>query len=677
MKLWDLATQHCLETIVTHRAELTAMIFDLEESLLITFGADQQICVFKASLENISRILSTGPADGAESIKVFVQVEIVDRSSKDRVVSVAVKDDYICILSSDKSIEVLRANYKSDSKKAKAAKKMFSSVHHSKFSDKPCSLDVSSTWSLAKHSTIKVILNFTNNSIQEWCIPLDRQSDKEKIAGVEFAGHRTDVKSVCMTSDGSLIASVSSEAVKVWNASSGSCIRSFVFDDGTASSFVPGDKHVLVASKAGLVNVFELVSGSCIMSVEAHTGAIWSLQVAPDQKGFITGGADKSVKFWEFKKDKNTGGLAKIKHIKTLQLSDEVLAVKYSPDMRLLAISLLDMTVKVFFEDSLKLSLSLYGHKLPVTSLDISHDSSTIVTVSADKNVKIWSLQFGDCRKSIFAHQEPITFVSFLGASSEFITASKDSTIRYWDANKFVALQKLTGHHGEVMAAVLNRTGDVLVTASMDKSIRIWQKSEELLFPEEEQEKELDETIDASIIAENPHASGEDASTMATKTTVSAMKAGERIIEAIEVANIETQKAIDQAVARENGITLELQAPEPLLLAAGRDKTPAELVMWAVNQVPLAELEEALLALPLSLVRNLLNFVIEWYKNRLNLVVACRVLNLLLKVHYNQIIANSALRVQLETLRQVQAVQLKELKDAVGYNIAAMKHIIQ
>jgi hypothetical protein len=35
---------------------------------------------------------------------------------------------------------------------------------------------------------------------------------------------------------------------------------------------------------------------------------------------------------------------------------------------KLLAVALLDCTVKVFFLDSLKFFLSLYGHKLPVST---------------------------------------------------------------------------------------------------------------------------------------------------------------------------------------------------------------------------------------------------------------------------------------------------------------------
>jgi U3 small nucleolar RNA-associated protein 12 len=45
-------------------------------------------------------------------------------------------------------------------------------------------------------------------------------------------------------------------------------------------------------------------------------------------------------------------------------MSDEVLAVKHSPNNRFIAVALLDATVKIFFRDTLKFFLSLYGHKV-------------------------------------------------------------------------------------------------------------------------------------------------------------------------------------------------------------------------------------------------------------------------------------------------------------------------
>lgn len=74
--------------------------------------------------------------------------------------------------------------------------------------------------------------------------------------------------------------------------------------------------------------------------------------------------------------------------------------------------------------------------QLPVLSMDISDDSKLVVTCSADKNVKIWGLDFGDCHKSIFAHDESIMQVAFEKKSHYFWTVSKDKMVKYWDGDK-------------------------------------------------------------------------------------------------------------------------------------------------------------------------------------------------------------------------------------------------
>jgi len=45
-------------------------------------------------------------------------------------------------------------------------------------------------------------------------------------------------------------------------------------------------------------------------------------------------------------------------------MTDDILSVRYSPNGKLLAVALLDSTVKVFYQDTLKFFLSLYGHKV-------------------------------------------------------------------------------------------------------------------------------------------------------------------------------------------------------------------------------------------------------------------------------------------------------------------------
>ena len=196
-----------------------------------------------------------------------------------------------------------------------------------------------------------------------------------------------------------MLASTCSGQLKVWSRG-GKCLRTSALGFGLCLAFVPGDRHIILGTKEGKLHLLDIGSGEVLETHEAHTGAIWSLDLRPDGKGLVTGSADHEVKFWELEL---AGGRLTLVHTRTLKMADDVLSVKYSrtrdPDKLLVAVATLDSTVKVFYENSLRFFLSLYGHKLPVMAMDISDDNELIATASADKTVKIWGLDFGDCHR--------------------------------------------------------------------------------------------------------------------------------------------------------------------------------------------------------------------------------------------------------------------------------------
>lgn len=63
------------------------------------------------------------------------------------------------------------------------------------------------------------------------------------------------------------------------------------------------------------------------------------------------------MKFWQFELIQSAESKAKVLsvlHTRSLKLEECVLCVKVSPNSRLIAVSLLDSTVKVFYLDTLK-----------------------------------------------------------------------------------------------------------------------------------------------------------------------------------------------------------------------------------------------------------------------------------------------------------------------------------
>lgn len=90
-----------------------------------------------------------------------------------------------------------------------------------------------------------------------------------------------------------------------------------------------------------------------------------------------------------------------------------------------------------------KFFIDLYGHKSPVLCIDISSDSTLIITGSADRNIKIWGLDFGDCHKSLFAHDDSITGIAFFPKTHHFISCGKDGKVKIWDADVFKKIENL------------------------------------------------------------------------------------------------------------------------------------------------------------------------------------------------------------------------------------------
>ena len=106
--------------------------------------------------------------------------------------------------------------------------------------------------------------------------------------------------------------------------------------------------------------------------------------------------------------------------------------------------------MQMFYLDSMKWFMDLYGHRLPALTMDISSDSTLLVSGSADKNIKFWGLDFGDCHKSLFAHNDSVMSVAFVNKTHYVFTSGKDGAVKYWDADTHELLLGLPAHHGAV-----------------------------------------------------------------------------------------------------------------------------------------------------------------------------------------------------------------------------------
>ncbi|EEB89901.1 hypothetical protein MPER_11954 [Moniliophthora perniciosa FA553] len=241
---------------------------------------------------------------------------------------------------------------------------------------------------------------------------------------------------------------------------------------------------------------------------------------------------------------------------------------------------------------------------------------------------------------------------------------------------------------------------------SHDKSIRVWEKLDEPLFLEEEREKELEEIYERGIadtlnqqstpIGPNPDETLTEVA-MVSKQTTETLMAGERIIEALDLADGEREafRQHEEAILRlSKEDAMKLQPPPRNPILAAYELEPEAWVLRVVEKIASTALQDALLVLPFGKVVSLMQYLNIWTQkvgNRLfegrrseadvgqnwNIPLVSRIVFFLLKTHHHQIVANRIMRTSLIPLRKHLRAALQREKEMMGYNLAALHYLRQ
>lgn len=116
----------------------------------------------------------------------------------------------------------------------------------------------------------------------------------------------------------------------------------------------------------------------------------------------------------------------------------------------------------------------------------------------------------------------------------------------------------------QVWCLAVSSHGEFVVTGSHDRSLRRWERTEEPFFVEEEREKRLESMFEAGIENAADDRGGdpgndtaEGAVGAAGRRTQETISAADSIIEALEMAELETQRVLEHRVSSANRASKE------------------------------------------------------------------------------------------------------------------------
>ncbi|KAH0628599.1 hypothetical protein JD844_009954 [Phrynosoma platyrhinos] len=763
VKWWDLDTQHCFKTLVGHRSEVWGLALVSQESLLITGSADSELRVWNISFfqedEDPSEPEYKRIKGSAERIKdpteedrtvdkdetqqqalplplVVTPVEVVlqdilsfskagsiMREGRDRVGTDSILEVFH-VLSKEEIHKKIEKKMKKARKKAKqmshleeeeldaniecSLQEKIQRLINIKASAKIKSFDLI----LSPKGELKATVMLQNNKIELYTLnPSVHIPRVVQMSKISIGGHRSDVRTLAFSSDNIAILSAAAESVKIWNR----VIRTF---ENLAT---------------GKLQLFDLASGNLLESIGAHDGALWSISLSSDQCGFVTGGADKCVRFWEFQLVKDENSIQKwlsVKQTRVLQLDEDVLCVRYSPCQKLLAVALLDCTVKIFYTDTLKFFLSLYGHKLPVLCMDISHghhqevwclalspNGDFLVSSSHDKSLRLWErtkeplileeeremqreMEYED---SIAKEDQPLIAGDIQGESGlagrktiETIKAAE----RIMEAIELYREETVKMEEHKAICRAAAKEVRKRLFCIMPESA----ECDHPLFTEND-EKAKERVVEAwqdypgrpsSLVLRSPPARSvsieRSLPTLQGPHLVSDSESEGEIREDIPVlvpqesvtrdravlsteANDSEQEVEADCVLRVHPDLLYDTVPLPVnpILQAFGNISPSAYVLEVLKKVKSSELEESLLVLPFSYVPDLLVLFNQYLQLGSEIELLCRALLFLLRIHFGQITSNQLLVKVIENLKKTTNSQVSEVRRKKDVELASIE----
>ncbi|KAJ5296148.1 hypothetical protein N7508_010969 [Penicillium antarcticum] len=133
-----------------------------------------------------------------------------------------------------------------------------------------------------------------------------------------------------------------------------------------------------------------------------------------------------------------------------------------------------DKTVRLWSLDTWQCMVVYKGHDRPIWDLRWGPFGQYFVTGGSDRTARLWVTDHIRQQRIFVGHDQDVDCVCFHPNSAYVFTASSDHTVRMWAVTTGNAVRMFTGHAGNVTSMECSRDGKLLATADDQGTIILW-----------------------------------------------------------------------------------------------------------------------------------------------------------------------------------------------------------
>ncbi|KAL0946571.1 hypothetical protein HGRIS_012774 [Hohenbuehelia grisea] len=293
-------------------------------------------------------------------------------------------------------------------------------------------------------------------------------------------GHTKAVMDVDFDHKGVLLVTCSSDLfIKIWDSQNEwKNTKTFPVHEHSVSSvrFMPGDQHIVSASRDCTIRVFDVASTHLIRTISGHDS--WVRLVIPSEDGRLIAScsSDQTARIWdpltgetkmEFRGHDNVVEVVAFAPIAAYPAIRELAGIpnvdKVKKHGSFVVTGSRDKTIKLWDAQSGQMLRNFAGHDNWIRALVFHPSGKYLLSASDDKTIRVWELSTGRCIKTIDAHGH---FVATLAWGRQAAAGGKPA------ANSITA--GVNGSSKASDASVEEKLVNVVASGSVDLTVKIW-----------------------------------------------------------------------------------------------------------------------------------------------------------------------------------------------------------
>jgi len=256
-----------------------------------------------------------------------------------------------------------------------------------------------------------------------------------------LSGHKGQLTCLAYSRNGALVVSASNERddVRVWDTETHKLVTVLNGIAGVRAVAFSADGTTLVCGGIQGLAIYDVSSWKQILAIDANPavqsgggyaqGVVSSVAGTPDNRYWVTGSSDSTVRIWDAASGERKATLAE----------------KFDP------------------------------HKNNVYSVAIAPDGKTLASAHADGTIRLWNLNTKELKGALTGHTGKVLAVAYSPVPNVVCATSTDKTLKVWDVAARKELASFPGQKDWSYGLAVSMDGRWAVTASRDGMLRTWQ----------------------------------------------------------------------------------------------------------------------------------------------------------------------------------------------------------